>query len=279
MAATAPSHSLFPLPMETAENSPARLPQSVHQKARNNYAYLQVQQMAATAPPHSLFPLPMETAENSPARLPQSVHQKARNKLCISSSATDGSNRAFTFSSRCPWRLLRIHLHGCRNLCTGSKQQLCISSSATDGSNRASTFSSCCPWRLLRIHLHGCRNLCTRKQETTLHIFKCNRWQQPRLHILFSRCPLKLLRIHLHGCRNLCTGMQATTMHIFKCNRWQQPRLHILFPLPIKTAENSPARLPQSVHWKASNNYAYLQVQQMAATAPSHALPVAHGDC
>ena len=54
MAATAPSHSLFPLPMETAENSPARLPQSVHWKASNNFAYLQVQQMAATAPPHSL---------------------------------------------------------------------------------------------------------------------------------------------------------------------------------------------------------------------------------
>ena len=47
----------------------------------------------------------------------------------------------------------------------------------------------------------------------------------------------------------------------------------------METAENSPARLPQSVHWKASKNYAYLQVQQMAATAPPHALPVAHGDC
>ena len=47
----------------------------------------------------------------------------------------------------------------------------------------------------------------------------------------------------------------------------------------METVENSPARLPQSVHWKASKNYGYLQVQQMAATAPSHSLPVAHGDC
>ena len=186
-------HILFLLPMETAENSPARLPQSVHWKASNNYAYLQVQQMAATAPPHSLFPLPMETAENSPATVAAICALECKQQLCIiSSSATDGSNRAFTFSSRCPWRLLRIHLH---------------------------------------------------------------------------------------GCRNLCTGKQATTMHIFKCDRWQQPRLHILFPLPMETAENSPARLPQSVHWKASKNYAHLQVQQMAATAPPHALPVAHGDC
>ena len=52
-----------------------------------------------------------------------------------------------------------------------------------------------------------------------------------------------------------------------------------LFPLPMETAENSPARLPQSVHWKASNNYAYLQVQQMAATcAFTFSFPVAHGD-
>ena len=140
---------------------------------------------------HILFALPMETVENSPARFPQSVHWKERKNLWISSSATDGSNRAFIFSSRCPWRLLRIPLHGCRNLCTGKK---------------------------------------------------------------------------------------AKTMHIFKCNRWQQPRLHILFPLPMETVENSPARLPQSVHWKASKNYGYLQVQQMAATAPSHSLPVCHGD-
>ena len=47
----------------------------------------------------------------------------------------------------------------------------------------------------------------------------------------------------------------------------------------METVENSPARLPQSVHWEASKDYGYLQVQQMAATAPPHSLPVAHGDC
>ena len=132
--------------------------------------------------------------------------------------------------------------------------------------------------RLLRIPLHGCRNLCTGKQAKTMDIFKCNRWQQPRLHILFP-LPMETVENSPAWLPQSVHWKASKTMDIFKCNRWQQPRLHILFPLPMETAENSPARLPQSVHWKESKNYGYLEVQQMAATAPSHSLPVAHGDC
>ena len=61
--------------METAENSPARLPQSVHWKKAKTMDFLKCNRWQQPRL-HILFPLPMETAENSPARLPQSVHWK-----------------------------------------------------------------------------------------------------------------------------------------------------------------------------------------------------------
>ena len=111
-------HILFLLPMETAENSPARLPQSVHWKASKTMDIFECNRWQQPRL-HILFPLPMETVENSPCTVAAICALGSKQKLWISSSATNGSNRASTFSSRMPWRLLRIPLHGCRNLCTG----------------------------------------------------------------------------------------------------------------------------------------------------------------
>ena len=254
-------------------SSPARLPQSVHPQQ----PYL-MQQMAATAPP-SLGPCrPVQGS---------SLHQSL---FCVFTCTVAAicPSRTTLFASRVQqmaatappvlWPLqtcarikpssiafLRLHLHGCRNLCI--PHNLVCKQGATDDSNRASCslpladlcqdqafinrFSASSPARLPQ-SVHPPQP-CLKAG--------CNKWQQPRLLYLpladlckdkafinrFSASSPARLPQSVHP-QQPC--LQAG------CNRWQQPRLLRLALADLCKdkafinlfSASSPARLPQSVH-------------------------------